>query len=238
MSAATAAPEATTCQAGLSSEHAELLREVHARAREVREALPAEQWPEALGRLVGYLRYEVLDQAVHEERLLFPLGTEGRHSDPRLAQLAQDHLRLRDLTDVLADRAGTGTAQGIPESLDALAATLEQHLSDEEDVLSGAAHAGVGAMRHPFRRHEWFPLTEGPVLDMDRLPLGFAVPAVVERLARMRVSERLEIRSRRPLEPLSVAMYRRGMSGDFGWAYLLEGPDVWAAAITRRAPSE
>jgi uncharacterized protein (DUF2249 family) len=234
MSTATATVETP----GLSREHAELLREVHDRALAVRDALPAQGWPTALGRLVTYLRYEVLDQAVHEERLLYPLGTEGRRSDPRLVELAWDHVRLRDLTDALAARAQTRDARGIAEFLDALTTTLEEHLADEEDVLSGAGAAGVGAMRHPVRRHEWFPLTEGPVLDMDRLPLGFAVPAVVERLARMRVSERLEIRSRRPLEPLSLALARRGMSGDFGWSYLREGPETWAAAITRRAPSE
>jgi uncharacterized protein (DUF2249 family) len=238
MSIATATAEAPAGHAGLSWEHAELLREVHARARGVRDALPAQQWPVALGRLVGYLRYEVLDQAVHEERLLYPLSTEGRRSDPRLVQLAQDHVRVRDLTDALAHRAETGDQRDIRELLAALTGTLEQHLADEEDVLSGTSDAGVAAMRQPVRRHEWFPLTEGPVLEMDRLPLGFAVPAVVERLARMRVAERLEIRSGRPLEPLSMALVRRGMSGDFGWSYLHEGPEVWAATITRRAPSE
>lgn len=236
---ATVTAETATTRQGLASEHAELLREVRARAMAVRDALAVRQWPAAtLAGLVGYLRYELLDQAVHEERLLFPLGTEGRRSDPRLVQLAQDHVRLRDLTDVLAAGAEAGDADGVTATLDALTATLDQHVADEEDILSGAAHAGVECMRQPVRRHEWFRLTEGPVLDMDRLPQGFAVPVVVDRLTRMRPGERIEIRSRRPLEALFAALYRRRMSADYGWTYLQEGPDLWAATITRRAPSE
>lgn len=236
---ATVTVEAPTTRQGLASEHAELLGEVRARAIAVRDALAARQWPAAtLAGLVGYLRYELLDQAVQEERLLFPLGTEGRRSDPRLVQLAQDHVRLRDLTDVLAAGAETGDTEGVTAALDALAATLDRHVADEEDVLSGAAEAGVESVRQPAHRHEWFRLTEGPVLDTDRMPQGFAVPLVVDRLTRMRPGERLEIRSRRPLEALFAALYRRRMSADYGWTYLHEGPALWAATITRRAPSE
>lgn len=235
----TATAEAPMAHAGLATEHAELLREVRARAGAVRDALAAGRRPAAsLERLVGYLRYEVVDQAVHEERLLFPLGAEGKRSDPRLVQLAEDHVCLRDLTDVLARAAQTGDASDVPANLDALLARLGQHLADEEDVLSGAAGTGVESVRQPTRRHEWFPLTEGPVVDMDLLPPASAVAAAVDRLTRMRAGEVIEIRSGRSLEPLLAALYRRGMSGDLGWSYLQEGPDLWAAAVIRRAPSE
>ena len=236
---AAATAEAPAPHAGLACEHAELLREVLSRTAAVREALAAEQPPAtALARLVGYLRYEVLDQTVHEERLLFPLGAEGRRGDPHLVQLAEDHVRLRDLTDVLALAARNGDASGVPAALDALTTTLGRHLTDEEDVLSGAARTGIESLREPARRHEWFPLTEGPVLDMDRLPAGSAIPAAMDRLARMRTHESIEIRSSRPLGPLFAALYRRGMSIDLGWSYLREGPDRWAASVSRRASSE
>src|SRR4051794_10443924 len=63
---------------GLADEHAVLLDEVRYRNHAVLSALGEGRWPDReLEALVDYLRYEVLDQAVTEERLLFPLTAAG-----------------------------------------------------------------------------------------------------------------------------------------------------------------
>src|SRR6266702_4342666 len=47
----------------------------------------------------------------------------------------------------------------------------------------------------PGQPREWYPLTEGPVVDLDALPLGQAVAAAVDRLLRMHRGEQLELQS-------------------------------------------
>ena len=89
----------------LVDEHRVLWHEIEVRRGEVLLALGDGDWPVSqIGRLVDYLRFELLDQAVNEERLLFPL-TPGKWRDPRVAQLLEDHVVLRDATNALADLA-------------------------------------------------------------------------------------------------------------------------------------
>ena len=51
---------------------------------------------------------------------------------------------------------------------------LERHLRDEEALLaSGRAPQEVpGTVHLGGHPHEWYPLTEGPVVDLDALPAG------------------------------------------------------------------
>src|SRR3954465_14275597 len=68
---------------GLADEHAVLLDEVRYRNHAVLSALGEGRWPDReVEALVDYLRYEVLDQAVTEERLLFPLTGESLADAP------------------------------------------------------------------------------------------------------------------------------------------------------------
>jgi hypothetical protein len=55
--------------------------------------------------------------------------------------------------------------------------------------LSGATLAGVVAVRVQLRCHLWFPLTEGPVPDLDALPKEIAHRAALERFSRLRAGE-------------------------------------------------
>ena len=223
----------------LADEHAVLLQEVHHRERAVRAALGAGGWPDReIEALVAYLRYEVLDQAANEERLLFPLTSEGLAGN-RMHGLVEDHVQLRDLTD---HRVAAGTADdahrdpgALVDLLDDVEELLDRHMSAEQALLAPTTTDGVESYRQPFRCHLWFPLTEGSELDLDVLPPEFAHRAALERFSRLRPGERLRVRSDRQLESLwNVLAYRQ--PGDFGWAYLQEGPDQWRAEVTRRVP--
>jgi hypothetical protein len=101
----------------LADEHAVLLQEVRHRERAVRAALGAGRWPDReIEALVAYLRYEVLDQAANEERLLFPLTSEGI-AGKRMHALVEDHVQLRDLTDDLVAAGTADDARRAPRAL-------------------------------------------------------------------------------------------------------------------------
>src|SRR3954452_10888040 len=209
---------------GLADEHSVLLDEVRYRNHAVLSALGEGRWPDReVEALVDYLRYEVLDQAVTEERLLFPLTGESL-ADAPLHRLVSDHVRLRDLTDQLADARRTRPEPALlVEILDTVVAFLDRHMREEEAALASATAAGVESLRQPFRCHLWFPMTEGSVLDLDTLPHEFAQRAVVERFLRLRSGEQIVVRPRRELDGLWSALASR-VPGEIGWTYLEEGP--------------
>lgn len=223
----------------LADEHAVLLQEVRHRERAVRAALGAGRWPDReIEALVAYLRCEVLDQAANEERLLFPLTSEGLTGN-RIHGLVEDHVQLRDLTDHLV---AAGTADdafrdpgALVDLLDDVTELLDRHMCAEQAALAPTTTNGVESYRRPFRCHLWFPLTEGSEFDLDDLPPEFAHRAALERFSRLRPGERLRVRSGRELGSLwNLLAY--GRPGEFGWAYLEEGPDQWRVEVTRRVP--
>ena len=221
----------------LADEHAVLLHEVRLRGRLVRAALGAGRWPQAeVDALVTYLRFEVLDQAVAEERLLFP-STERGLADPRVSRLVAEHTALRDLTHRLAASSGPGSDQGdlrlLVDLLDDLDELLVTHMRAEEAVLSTATTDGVESRRRPFRCHTWFPVTEGPEIDLDALPRAYATSAVLERFSRMRPGERVLLRASWDLDGLA-GLVARAWPGEFGWACVEAGPGRWLAEVTRR----
>jgi uncharacterized protein (DUF2249 family) len=226
-------------QRTLTDEHAVLLTEVRNREAVARAALDSGRWPDQeIGGLVNYLRYEVLDQAVTEERLLFPLTEDGL-ADTRIRRLVDDHVHLRDLTDRLACAVGAAGPAREPtdlvQLLDTLDEFLDRHMRAEEALLSPTTSTGVEWLRQPFRCHLWFPLTEGPEIDLDVLPREFAHRAVLERFSRLRPGERVLVQSGCALDGL-WSLVACGQPGEYGWAYLEEGPERWRAEVTRRSP--
>jgi uncharacterized protein (DUF2249 family) len=221
----------------LADEHKVLWHEIGVRRGEVLQALGDGEWPvPQLARLVDYLRSELLDQAVNEERQLFPLTSVQPH--PGLAQLLEDHVDLRDATNALDGLASLPEDARDPSRvvalLDELDEVLERHLQAEEAFLASAGGWGITAGRRPFRPHEWFRLTEGPVVDADALPREAATDLVLERLSRLRSGEQVEIRSSAGLRALEGAFQRRGMTADYGWAVDEERPGRCRVRITRR----
>ena len=216
----------------LAEEHGMLLREVDRRVGRALDSLAAGRWPVGqVERLVDFLRYEVLDQVAEEERLLYPL-IDGGFADPRLRELVAEHVHLRDLIDQLA--MSTTARDRLAGVLTELSAALRDHLDHEQRALSPVTPVGIEALRHPFRSHEWFVVTEGPVLDLAELPREQCEAAALDRLLRMRPGDRVEVRSTRSLEPLVGQLRQHDLMTDYGWVYLEEGPGAWRAEITRR----
>ncbi len=218
----------------LDDEHAVLLGQVAARAGELLAVVARGRWPGTeLEALLGYTRAEVLRQASEEETLLFPAGASAA-----VARLARDHARLRACTETLA-RAASGEQ---PLSLGALATAtrdfvcqLERHLRAEEELLpADRAPATVSATTalgsHP---HGWYPLTEGPVIDLDALPDSQAIGAAVARLLRLRRDEQVELQCGTDISPVWREIDRLSPGG-YGFVFLQDGPDRWRMQVTRR----
>ncbi|MGI8448058.1 MAG: hemerythrin domain-containing protein [Streptosporangiaceae bacterium] len=216
----------------LADEHALLLGQVAVRAGDVLTAIAGDRWPaRELQALVGYLRTEMLRQAADQEQL-FPAHQEA----DGFARLARDHGRLRAGIDVLAQAAeeGTGSRTQLAVVTRDLLAQLESHLAAEERLLTAAGGPGTApGVTAAGRRHEWYPLTEGPVIDLDVLPPGQVTDAAVDRLLRLRPGEQVELRSGRDPWPVWQRMDDL-CPGGYGFAYLQEGPEHWRVQVTRR----
>ena len=218
----------------LDGEHAVLLGQVAARATEVLAAAARGRWPRAeLEALLGYARAEVLRQASEEEMLLFPAGASAA-----AARLARDHARLRACTETLARSASGEQALSLGELAAAtrdFVCQLERHLRTEEDLLAAErAPATVPATTAlGSRPHGWYPLTEGPVIDLDALPAGQATDAAVARLLRLHRGEQVELGSSTDIGPAWREMDRLSPAG-YGFVVLQDGPDRWRVRVTRR----
>jgi uncharacterized protein (DUF2249 family) len=215
----------------LAEEHVLLLWQVTARADELLTAAADGRWPGAeLAALAGYAQAEVLRQASDEEALLFP-AAPARDA----AGLARDHARLRSAAEALA-RAAAGeqpmSARQAAIAARDFAAQLERHLRAEEELLApGRAAQGTAALSG--HRHEWYPLTEGPVVDLDALPLGQAVAAAVDRLLRMRRGEQVELQWGTDLDPVWREISELSPGG-YQFTALQDGPPRWRMQVTRR----
>jgi hypothetical protein len=218
----------------LAEEHVLVLRQVTTSAEKLLTAAEHGRWPAAeLTALAGYARAEVLRQASDEEALLFPAVPAQT-----AAGLARDHARLRAAAELLT-RAAAGEQPVTPAQLAAavrdFVTLLERHLRHEDDLLaSGRGSRGVPATvtlgGHP---HEWYLLTEGPVVDLDALPAGQAVGAAVDRLLRMGRGEQVELRSGAGLDPVWREIGEL-CPGGYQFTVLQDGPARWRMQVTRR----
>ena len=218
----------------LAEEHVLLLWQVTASTEKLLTAAEHGQWPRAeLAALAGYAQAEVLRQVSDEEALLFPAAPAQT-----AAGLARDHVRLRAAAELLA-RAAAGEQSMSPAQLAAavrgFVAQLERHLRNEDDLLaSGRAPQDVpGTVRLGSHPHEWYPLTEGPVVDLDALPSDQAVAAAVDRLLRMRRGEQVELQSGAGLDPVWREISQLSPDG-YQFTVLQDGPPRWRMQVTRR----
>jgi uncharacterized protein (DUF2249 family) len=221
----------------LAEEHVLLLWQVTARAEELMAAIADGGWPGVeLAALAGYAQAEVLRQASDEEVLLFAAAPARE-----VAGLARDHARLRSAADLLA-RVAAGEQPMSPAQVATavrdFVTQLEHHLQSEENLLTsrGAAKDVPATVRPGRHRHEWYPLTEGPVVDLDALPQDQAVAAAVDRLLRMRRGEQVELQSGRDLE-LVWREISQLIAGGYQFTALQDGPPLWRMQVTRRQAS-
>ena len=218
----------------LAEEHVLLLWQVTASAEKLLTATEHGRWPGAeLAALAGYAQAEVLRQVSDEEALLFP--AVPAHT---VAGLVRDHVRLRAAAELLA-RAAAGDQPMSPAQLAAavrdFVVQLERHLRNEDDLLApGRAPRDVpGTMHLGGHPHEWYPLTEGPVADLDALPPDQAVAAAVDRLLRMRRGEQVELQSGTSLDPVWREISELSPGG-YRFTVLQDGPARWRMQVTRR----
>jgi hypothetical protein len=214
----------------LAGEHAELLRQVTRMGKNVLAVTDEDRWPEReLRALADYLRAEVIRQIRDEERLLFPA-----YAAPDLARLNRDHVRLRACIDAIESAAagqGSRSPALIATTTRDLLDQLERHFSTEQTILTRAgtpATATTALGAHP---HDWYPLIEGPVIDVDALPAGQMIDAVTDRLRRLGPREQVELRSGSDLDPLCRHLAEHG---GFGITYLDKGLDGCRVQVTRR----
>jgi uncharacterized protein (DUF2249 family) len=218
----------------LAEEHVLVLWQVTTSAEKLLSTAEHGRWPGAeLTALAGYARAEVLRQASDEEALLFPAVPAQT-----AAGLARDHVRLRAAAELLTRVAG-GEQPMAPAQLAAVVrdfvTQLKRHLRNEDGLLaSGRGTRGVPATvtlgGHP---HEWYLLTEGPVVDLDALPPGQAVGAAVDRLLRMGRGEQVELRSGTGLDPVWREISEL-CPGGYQFTALQDGPAQWRMQVTRR----
>jgi uncharacterized protein (DUF2249 family) len=218
----------------LADEHALLLSQVTIRAKDLFAVTAQDRWPaRELQVLLGYLRAELLGQDADEERLLFPAGPSSG-----ISGLAREHARLRAAIETLecvAAGESTWSAAELAAATQDLLHQLARHFHTGQAQLAAASTPGkvpattmLGA--HP---HEWYPLTEGPVIDLDALPAGQATGAAIHRLLRLRRGEHVELQA--GTDPHLVwRQLDLLIPGGYGFVYLQDGPDRWRMQVTRR----
>ncbi len=218
----------------LAEEHVLLLWQVTESAEKLLTATERGRWPGAeLAALAGYAQAEVLRQASDEESLLFPAVPAQT-----AAGLARDHARLRAAAELLS-RAAAGEQAMSPAQLATavrdFTVQLERHLRNEDDLLApdqaprdvpGTVHLGA-------RPHEWYPLTEGPEVDLDALPPDQAAAAAVDRLLRMHRGEQVELQWSTDLNPVWREMNKLSPDG-YRFTVLQDGPARWRMQVIRR----
>lgn len=71
------------------------------------------------------------------------------------------------------------------------------------------------------------------MIDLDALPLGQAIAAVVDRLLRLRRGEQVELQSGSDISPVWREMNELSPGG-YWFVSLEEGPGRWRMRVTRR----
>jgi uncharacterized protein (DUF2249 family) len=217
----------------LAGEHRVLRREVTTRADPVLSAAEAGRWPtRELRAFVDYLQLEVLRQVSDEDWQIY---RAARHAGEQFSQLRSQHLELRltidDLTQAAVSR-GERTPAHLAAHIRELVSQIESHLDAEEQVLAEAVPSMSSLGSQP---HEWYPLTEGPVIELDRLPGPRGADAVFERLLQLRTGESIELDSGSDPSPL-LHRLRRGDPGGYLVDEAVHGPPRWLVRVTRRPP--
>jgi uncharacterized protein (DUF2249 family) len=219
-------------QTTLTTEHADLVTQIANRARGVLQIASQDRWPgRELAALARYLRAELIRQVTDEERLLFP----AHEATPELSRLVRDHARLRACVDTIAAAAGgrgTRSPAQIATTVRDLLTQLQHHVATEQATLTAPGRPTISTASLGACPHRWYPITEGPTIDLDSLPAERVLEAVSDRLHRLPRGEQLDLCSHTDPDKLCHAL--AAGEDDCGLAYLACGPDQWRVRVTRR----
>ena len=223
----------------LEDEDVELLWQAIARAEALLEDLTAGQSTTAeFNALLGYLYEVVLARISEEERQLLPaLREAGPTTRSDAERLQHDHLLLRDDVDDLAAAAAAHSTRD-PDQLAAiirrLIVRLDEHLRAEAAALAKLPGGYQASTAEWATVAHWYPLTEGPLIDLDQLPPDQAHDAVLNRLTHLRPGEQVELQSRHGHpQRLLDRLQRRAPSG-YSWSERRDDRNGWLVAIRRR----
>jgi uncharacterized protein (DUF2249 family) len=221
---------------GSYDEDAVLLWQATARAEELLDHLIAHRPATAeLNALLGYLREVVLARISEEERQVFPTLRQADPAHPDINRLRADHLRLRDDIDELATAAA---APGEPDPDQLIASTrrlivrLDRHLRREAAALATLAGGYQASTADWAIAGHWYPLTEGPTIDMDQLRPEQAEDAVLNRLTHLRVGEEIELHGHQDPSHLWRRLQSREPGGHT-WSER-QDDDMWTVSVVRR----
>lgn len=217
---------------------AELFEQVASRADllldDLAQGRPAEP---ALRPLLGFLREVVLVRICQRESMVIS-AVALRGTDPEIERLRHEHLLLReDIEDLAAALTRPEPDSNcLVEVTRRLVQRLHEHLCAEADVLVPAPpdeppdpSGWADAMR-------WYPLTEGPVIDVDQLIDADVPRALATRLAALRPGELLELRGHSDLHLLHQQVLGR-RTDSFAWeerAAEAERAQGWRVFVRRR----
>jgi uncharacterized protein (DUF2249 family) len=216
----------------VDGENSELLWQAAARAEALLADLEEQRPTESdLAGLLGYVREVVLARITDEERTVLPTLQQAPGDHPELAQLHQEHLHLRsDIDDLAAAAQQDHAPADLASIVRRLIARLEGHLASEATILTARGYIAPGEWA---TAGHWFCLTEGPVIEMDQLKPHEAQAAVLNRLARMRPDESLELHWATNPQDLWQRLQRRDPGG-YGWQATETSAGSWSVEVSRR----
>jgi uncharacterized protein (DUF2249 family) len=227
--------------AHLENEDVELLWQAIARAEALLEEVPASQSPTRQFRaLLGYLHDVVLARVSEEEREILPaLRDAGFTARSDADRLERDHLLMRDDVDSLAAAAAPHGSQGgdqLAAIIRRLIVRLDMHLRVEAAALAKLPGGYQPCTAAWTSAAHWYPLTEGPRIDLDQLAPEHADDAVLNRLTHLRPGEYIELASR-VSHPHLLSRLRRRAPHDYSWSESCDDEGSWLVGIKRRHPS-
>lgn len=214
-------------------EDAQILWQATARADALMRDLARGQDSHAeVDALLGYLREVLLARISDEDRHALPVLRQAAGDHPELDELERQHLQLRsDVDDLAGVSQGHSAREQQAAIIRRLVSHLEAHLAAEASLLHGTQHTVAGDRPWLAASH-WYPLVEGPVIDMDQLREDQAEPAVLNRLTRLRAGEQVELRSQRDPHGVWVRLQSREPGGH-DWQVTQDGP-TWSVLVRRR----
>ncbi len=227
----------TTCIDEAADEDAQLLWQAAVRAETLLDNLAAgRSSAPALAALLGYLREVVLTRIAEEEGLLVVASGQAGTSHPGIDRVREEHLLLRNTIDDLAaaaDDHSPDAAGGLAAVTRRLIAGLEEHLRHEAAVLAKSPGGQQVRTSNWAVAAHWYPLTEGPQIDLDQLHPDQAEDAVLNRLANLRPAEHVELRGHDDPQHLWHRLQQR-CPGSYDWRPRRDGHDSWIVSVTRR----